>query len=272
MPSKAASRGEEPRFVFKGTVRKLRASTEPEVKASPRTAVVRVDEVIHAPEVLADMAGHDVTVELGGRDKLATGQQAMFFAHGWVFGESVAVYAVHHPLVEAVHVAMAGAASDPVANLASQDARARFNKASVVVSGEVVSVSVTNGGDAPVNGANGHRLSEHAPVWRQAAIAVHAVHKGKLSGKRATVHFPSSTDVLWYRAPKFHAGQQGFFMLHKDEPAAGPRGKLGLAPAEAKTGWTALDPADFQPFDQPGGVRAIVDAAAGQPSRGRRGK
>jgi hypothetical protein len=61
-------------------------------------------------------------------------------------------------------------------------------------------------------------------------------------------------------------------MLHKDEPAAGPRGKLGLAPAEAKTGWTALDPADFQPFDQPGGVRAIVDAAAGQPSRGRRGK
>jgi hypothetical protein len=82
MPSKAASRGEEPRFVFKGTVRKLRASTEPEVKASPRTAVVRVDEVIHAPEVLADMAGHDVTVELGGRDKLAAGQQAMFFAHG----------------------------------------------------------------------------------------------------------------------------------------------------------------------------------------------
>src|SRR5262249_37182142 len=69
MPAKAPSRGDEPRFVFKGTVRKLRASTEPEVKASARTAVVRVDEVIHAPEALADVAGHDVTVELGGREK-----------------------------------------------------------------------------------------------------------------------------------------------------------------------------------------------------------
>ena len=272
MPPRSASRGEEPRFVFKGTVRKLRASAEPEVKASPRTAIVRVDEVVRAPEALGEIAGHDVTVELGGRDKLAAGQQAMFYAHGWVFGEGLAVYAVDHPVVESVHVAMAGALGDPVANLASHDAKTRFERAAVVISGEVMSVSVTNGGDAPVNGANGRRLTEHAPVWRQASIAVHAVHKGKLSAKRATVHFPASTDVLWYRAPKFHAGQQGFFMLHKDEPAAGPRSKLGLAPAEAKTGWTALDPADFQPFDQPGGVRALVDAAAGQPRRARRGK
>lgn len=269
MPSKAAARGEEPRFVFKGTVRKLRASTEPEVKASARTAIVRVDEVIQAPDALADVAGHDVTVELGGRDKLTAGQQAMFFAHGWVFGESLAVHAVHHPLVESAHVAMAAAGASPVANLASQDAKTRFDRASVVISGEVTSVSVTNGGDASVNGGNGHRLTEHAAVWRQASIAVHAVHKGKLAGKRATVHFPASTDVLWYRAPKFHAGQQGFFMLHRDEPAAA-RGKLALAPAAGKAVLTALDPADFQPFDQPGGVRAIVDAAAPRPMRAAR--
>jgi hypothetical protein len=258
--------------VFKGTVRKLRASTEAAVKASSRTAIVRVDEVVRAPEALSEIAGHDVTVELGGRDKLKAGQQAMFYAHGWVFGESLAVYAVEHPVVEAAHVAMAGIAGDPAANLANQDAKTRFDRASVVISGQVVSVSMPAAAIASMTGMNGEPMSEHAPIWREASVEVHAVHKGTYAGKRAVVRFPASTDVLWHRAPKFQPGQQGFFLLHRAEAAAGPRARLAAAPAGEKAAFSALHPADFQPFDQPGGVRALVDAAAGQAPRPRRRK
>jgi len=269
-PRTSTPNGDEPRFVFKGTVLKLRASAEPAVKASARTAIVRVDEVVRAPEPLAEMAGHDVTVELGGRDALRAGQQAVFYAHGWVFGESLAVYAVDHPRVEAAHVAMVGIGSDPVANLANQDAKARFDRASVVISGQVVSVSLP--ASANGDGINGEPMSEHAPIWREASIDVHAVHKGRYGAKRAVVRFPASTDVLWHRAPKFQPGQQGFFLLHRAEAAAGPRGKLAAMPAGARTTFSALHPADFQPFDQPGGVRALVDAATGQTARPRRRK
>ncbi|HUL74917.1 MAG TPA: hypothetical protein VLT86_17525 [Vicinamibacterales bacterium] len=266
-------RGEEPRFVFRGTVRKLRASNEAAVKATGRTAIVRVDEVVRAPEALADVAGHDVTVELGGRDALKAGQQAMFYAHGWVFGESLAVYAVEHPLVEAAHVAMATIAGDPAANLANQDAKTRFDRASVVISGQVVSVSVPNGSAAAMRAAEEEEpMSEHAPIWREASVEVHAVHKGQYAGKRAVVRFPASTDVLWHRAPKFQPGQQGFFLLHRADAGAGPRTKLAAAPAGEKAAFSALHPADFQPFDQPGGVRALVDASAGQAPRPRRSK
>ena len=279
MPSARPGRGEEPRFVFKGTVRKLRASAEAAVKASSRTAIVRVDEVVRAPEALAEVAGHDVTVELGGRDKLKPGAQAMFYAHGWVFGDGLAVYAVDHPVVEPAHVAMIAPGGDPVSNLARADAKTRFNQASVVISGQVVSVTLPASSHAASNGSgNGEPTSEHAPLWRDASIEVHAVHKGKLSGKKATVRFPASTDVLWHTAPKFQPGQQGFFMLHRSVPAVGTRAKLTAVAPGGKAAFTALHPADFQPLDQANAVRALAEANGhatrgnGHAARSRRGK
>ena len=259
-PTTPSPHVDEPRFVFRGTVQKLRASTDSAVKASPRTAIVRVDEVVRAPEALAELAGHEVTVELGGRDKLSAGSQAMFFAHGWIFGDSVAVFAVDHPPVEAAHVAMAAVPGDPVTNLANQDAKSRFDSAAVVISGQVVSVAMPANGHASSASANGEPLSEHVPIWREAVVDVHAVHKGRYTAKRAVVRFPASTDVLWHHSPKFHPGQQGFFLLHRDEPAAKSWATRALAPAKGM--FTALHPADYQPFDQPSGIRALVDATA----------
>jgi hypothetical protein len=272
MPSARPSRGEESRFVFKGTVRKLHASAEPEVRASSRTAVVRVDEVVRAPEALAEVAGHDVTVELGGKGKLKAGAQAMFYAHGWVFGEGLAVYAVDHPVVEPAHAAMLAPGGDPASNLARADAKTRFDQASVVISGQVVSITLPASRAASNGSENGEPTSEHAPLWRDASIEVHAVHKGKLSGKRATVRFPASTDVLWHKAPKFQPGQQGFFMLHRSEPAVSTRTKLTAAISDGKAAFTALHPADFQPLDQANAVRALAETGNGHASRSRRAK
>ncbi len=268
--SSSASRAKDCRFVFKGTVRKLRASAVPEVKASPRTAIVRVDEVIRAPEALSTAAGHDVTVEVGGKGKLTTGAQAVFYAQGWVFGDHLAVHAIDHEPADPARFAMAPAGADPVANLASHDARMRFDTAAAVVTGQVMSVSVPgNGAVAAVAGANGSTMSEHDALWREASIAVHEVHKGRVSGKRVSVRFPASTDVLWHRAPKFQPGQQGFFLLHRAGGAADGRAKLMAAPG-LKSAYTALHPADFQPLDDSAPMRALVAAAATSGKRPRR--
>src|SRR5437867_2735416 len=176
------------RFVFNGTVRKLKASTIPDVKGAKLSAIVRVDDVIRAPEALSQYSGHDITVDLSGPQKLKTGQQATFYASGWIFGDSLAVQATDYSPVEAAHVTMAAIAADPVANLANHDAKSRFDDAQVVVSGQVVSVNLPAAPAPMAMAAAGagptQRFSEHDPLWRDAVIQVHAVHKGSHGGKR----------------------------------------------------------------------------------------
>src|SRR6266487_2935183 len=112
--SSAEALAQQARFVFKGTVQKLKASTMRDVPANNRTAVVRVDEVIQAPEALSHYAGQDLTVQLGGRKKLKKGQQAVFYTNGWLFGDSVAVQSIDHLDVEKTRAALTIAEGDPV--------------------------------------------------------------------------------------------------------------------------------------------------------------
>src|SRR5206468_3951399 len=126
--------------------------------------------------------GHDITVDLSGPQKLKTGQQATFYASGWIFGDSLAVQATDYSPVEAAHVTMAAIAGDPVANLANHDAKSRFDGAQVVVSGQVVSVNLPAGQAPAALLAGGvaptQRLSAHDPLWRDAVTQAHPAHKG----------------------------------------------------------------------------------------------
>ena len=270
------------RFVFKGTVRRLRATTMRDEPASDRTIVVRVDEIVHAPEPLVDYLGQDITVLLSGRKTVKPGQQLVFYANGGVFGDSVAVRSLDHRRPEAVPAAMAAAAAgSPVQNLATRDAHARFQQADLVVSGRVRSVSVSAHVEAPalglaaaVTAAGGttitRPISEHDPLMHEAMIDIAAAHKGSHRGDTVTVQFPSSTDVKWYGAPKFRVGQEGFFMLHRDEASKSARPEMAAAavaasPEVPEGAYTALHPADFQPFDQPGGIRTVIPASPTTP-------
>src|SRR2546423_582301 len=78
-------------FIFKGTVLKLKAATMPEIPLNDSIIIVRVDEMIQAPESLADYAGREITVALEGKKKVQAGEQAIFYTNGWIFGESLAV-------------------------------------------------------------------------------------------------------------------------------------------------------------------------------------
>jgi hypothetical protein len=75
--------------------------------------------------------------------------------------------------------------------------------------------------------------------------------------------FPSSTDVRWYRAPKFHAGQRAVFLLHKTTVKADAHHELRALAAAAGAAedvdvYTALHPEDVQPITDQGAVKAMI--------------
>src|SRR5438105_14715477 len=139
--SNAEALAQQARFIFKGTAHKLKAANMPGVPVNDRTAVVRVEEIIHAPEVLSHYAGQEITVQLGGRKKVKKGQQAVFYTNGWLFGDGVAVQSIDHEDVGKAPAAFAMmAGDDPVKSLAARETQAQLNGADVVVSGRGTSV------------------------------------------------------------------------------------------------------------------------------------
>ena len=265
-------------FLFKGTIREVKAATMTGVPIDKNTVVAMVDQVMEAPTNLAKMGGHRVTIRLSGKTKVAVGDELIFHAHGWIFGGSVAVISVKEERIRETraHAALLSRGGDPVAHRQNRRVKHRFSTADVVVSGRVTMVRIppeatsakraaslaTSAADTPE--PNGP-ISEHAPHWREAHIEIDDVHKGEHQSSSVVIRFPASTDVRWYKAPKFEPGHQGFFMLrkHPSPKAAPPKGRRKAAKKSAASTtehFTALHPADFQPYTQPGGVRRIIES------------
>src|SRR5256885_14073176 len=83
-------------IIFIGTVTQVGAVAVPEVPASPRTVVVRVDQVLEKPAPVALTAGDSVTVETARAGSLKAGIQATVYTTGRIFGRGVAVREVRH--------------------------------------------------------------------------------------------------------------------------------------------------------------------------------
>jgi hypothetical protein len=256
-------------FVFRGTVQQTGAVTMSHLD-SEGAATVKVDEVIQAPDLLRRIAGQTITVY--GEATLKPGQRATFFTDGLIFGESIAVHAKEVQPLEGAEPAGAGvelgaAPENPVDNLHAQRAQERFDAADLVVTGKVTSIHAAEPPPGIAAAAAGlgveqgpsTRISEHEPLWNDAVIEVNEVHKGEAPEGQVVIRFPSSTDVKWFRAPKFQPGQEGVFMLHKDEPKAAGAGVAAAAVAvEGAEAYTALDPADFHPADQTHVIQGVI--------------
>ena len=220
--------------------------------------------MILAPDVLTHYEGHEITVHLGGRKRVQEGQQAKFFTNGWLFGDSVAVESIDHEVVTRP-AAATREIGDPMRRLRQRDLQGRFADAALVVSGRVTSVRIP--ADVAARSARGAaapapigRISEHDPDWRIAEVQVDEVHKGAHPRGTVSVRFPSSEDVMWHDAPKFHPGQEGFFVLHKTDPLVGKKAAVARGAAVEDQGeFVAPHAADFQPFSDPGGVRHLID-------------
>src|SRR5689334_12165663 len=282
MPARKTAQTEKPTFVFKGTVKKLKRATMKTVTVDNNTVVVTVDQLIEAPPNLAAYAGQEITVQLSAAVKPKVGQQLIFHTVSGQYGESIEVRSLSEEPFQASHSAMLSAAGDPVERHRERERRRHFDDADLVVSGKVLAVTLPPGEQAATKTASKSAVaaavttrrkpvSEHDPKWRDAVVEVDDVHKGKHKKKKIIVRFPASTDVMWYNAPKFHPGQQGHFMLQKttgEKPAKGSKAAKKSAaaaaePAERMDTYVALDPLDFQPYSEPGGIKKIIESEKG---------
>jgi len=240
------------RFIFKGTVKRLKEVTAPGIPAADNAAVVRVDEVVQSPPLLSKLGGRDVTVYLD-KKKIAVGEQAIFYTVGAYFGKGIAVESLDHHAVEKLPLSMTMHGNDPVKNLHARETNARMSSADLVVSGTVVAVRVPGTATKPIVA----KPSEHDPGWLEAVIDVDDTHKGT-AGQSLVVRFPRSGDVMWRDAPKFHVGQMGVFFLHKAKAAeaeAGPQAKVAAPTQEV---YTALHPLDFHPMERVATIRPML--------------
>src|SRR5215813_13374851 len=122
--SKADELARQARFVFRGTVKKLKAATLSEIKKDDRehTVVVRVDQIMQAPPIFSSRTGQDITLKLKKGEKVSVGQQAEFYTNSWLIGnDGVAVTSLGHTAIKKAAAALNLAPVDPVRALAAKD-------------------------------------------------------------------------------------------------------------------------------------------------------
>ncbi len=230
------------RFIFKGTIQKLNAATMSVVPVTDSTAIVKVEQVFQAPETLGDYTDQDITVQLGDPKGAKEGQQAVFFANSWLYGESIAVVEVGRVAPEDL-TQLRQQIADAKQSIADEELQGRIASADVVVVGQVSSIRPVEPGE--------HlraRMSEHEPQWGEAVVSVEAVEKGELKQDPLMFLFSTSIDVQWHKAPKFHADQEGIWILH-----TGQVEELG---AEV---YVVTDPLDFHPREQLDRIKGLIE-------------
>jgi len=229
-------------LVFKGTVEKTGASTMPAVNASAFTAVVRVDQVIDGPGAPPGLVGKQITVQLLDPRSVKPGTQAIFFTKGWLLGNSMAVIEVGR-VASTVDVQRLGEQIKSTRQkMADEKLLDELATAEIIIVGRVTNVRPA---DVP------HIGSEHDPDWYQANILGESVLKGKLPGHEVTLLFPHSDDVMWHDSPKFREGEQGIWLLHRNQAR--------LPGIENQ--YTVLNPLDFRSREELNRVQRLLKAA-----------
>jgi hypothetical protein len=226
-------------FIFKGTVRRLASSNVLALASTATTIVVRVDEILKSPKALEGFRGREVTVQLRRATPLKVGQQAVFYTSGLLYGESLAVKEEATLTAPADSKRLATEIAESERQTSEQAIRARVTSAALIITGKVIDVAAVGAED------QSRRRSEHDPELWRATVAVANVLKGQRAASgQVPVLFAHSTDERWILSPKYTAGQQGIFLLHREQ----------LAPQ----GFSTLHQLDFQPLSQLDLVRRLI--------------
>ena len=237
-------------IVFVGTVTQVGAASFGAVAATPRTLVVRVEDVLDKPAALHLGAGDSVTVEPLDTT-LKSGARATFYSTGWVFGRGIAVREVAHETMPAQQ--SLAARRDSFRQLQRQvndtALAERVRQADMIVVGRVEAIR------APTSMTPTHRrITEHDADWQEAVITVDSMIKGPPSAQ-VVVRFPGSQDIAWHRLPKFSAGQTGTFLLRRDTLSGSPRATLA---GRQVTAYAVVAGADVLATGDAPRVRALV--------------
>src|SRR5207253_5805161 len=130
--------------------------------------------------------------------------------------------------------------------------KAHVEQAAMVVSGRVEQVRPA---ELAAARPRPKRISEHDPDWQEAIIRVEDGIKGAQAGEQVVVRFPGSRDVAWVGAPRFSAGQEGTFLLHKDSTTGSPNAKIAGREVPA---YTALHKVDVLSKQDAMRVRTLI--------------
>lgn len=242
-------------IVFVGTVTKMAAVAFPDVQASKRTVVVKVDQLLEKPAAVFLSAGQQITVELKDPSVFHEGLQATFYTEGWIFGKGIAVREVGHELTKETLSASAMEKlqqqhSKTRQELKETELRARIESSDLVLVGRVTRVRPST---ATAPGPK--FISEHDPNWQEAVIQVISGIKGIPDGGQVVVRFPGSDDVVYYETPKFKEKQEGVFLLQKDTFSGLANAILAGTEVEVYTAQRSLDVLSKEEADK---VRAII--------------
>jgi hypothetical protein len=244
-------------IVFVGTVGQVAATSFAGVPKSAQTIVVRVDSVLKKPAAVSLKKGDTVTVEVKDPAAFHEGTQATFYTEGWIFGSGIAVKELGHDTPPS------GGPSAPETNektveqvpsaITDQDLQRLLSACDYVVIGRVTAVHPWV---VPKSAASRYRTSEHSANWQEAVLQVQSVLKGpKLKKNKMIVRFPLSRDVAWVSAPKFEAGQQGIFILRRDEVSGASTVSVGGYKADV---YTCLKPGDWLSMTEEARVRSLL--------------
>lgn len=230
-------------YIFRGAISKLAATTVDQVGPTERTAVVRVEQVLRAPVTFDDFTDREVTVELATTSGAKEGLRAVFFTTSWVYAQSLALVEVGR-MPPANMGRLRKQIAEAGRNIPDDALRVRLRRANLVIVGRVVA---TGEAEPP------RRLpiTEHAPDWSEAIVEVEQVEKGKPPKDRVTVLFPKSVDEMWIESPKFERGQEGIWILQRNQQERG-------WPLMRVPGLTALDPLDFRPKTELHRIRTLL--------------
>ncbi len=247
------------RFIFRGVVQRLGAATMPSVPVTTRTGVVRVEEVLSAPTELGDWTGQEITTQFLGRQRVREGLEAVFYTNGWLYGEGLAVQSLGHEPIRATRAGLASASRGSASASGDRELRRALAQAEGVVTGVVTSVQAPpeQAVAAAADPTLFQPVSEHDPEWMDAVVRVDSTKRGA-SEDSVVVRFPSSRDVRWCQVPKYHLGQKGMFLLHRESaPQLRLAGRSGFATAPPV--YSALGPHDFVPEQDIERVLTLLD-------------
>jgi hypothetical protein len=220
---------------FIGTVQRIAEATL-DIATDDHTAVVRVDQVLHAPPPLTNLAGREITVQLASDAEVPQpGERAAFFTDPVAFADSIAVTEVARRPVEVVEPDVSRALAT---NLNPQVHFGRQLRLEQVRSHAAEADAVVVGRVRGLQKAGPTRFSEHNPDPWQATIDVNHVERGDLSEGDVIVLYYNSLDVTYRACPKPKAGQEGLWLLHATEGD-----ERDLAP------YVIPHPEDYQPAE-----------------------
>src|SRR4051812_16073355 len=208
-------------LAFTGTVQSLGQSPEPAFQPDDHTALVQVDQPLHAPDELDLSPGASIVVQLSADEPaLAAGDHVTLFASPLVYGNTLVVQEVGRS--DKAPTTRRMAAGEVAAELEHDAVIDHARAADAVVRGSVTGLRA----------AASDPRREHDPHWWIATLDVEVVAHGDVGEGELEVVYANSIDRRWRSWPKPKAGQAGMWILHTSEAGAADLARFPLVHSE----------------------------------------